>query len=137
MKKKAKKTRHSGSLRCDVSGCDKPMYMGWRSPENLAASTINPYKRVCKYHADKHWDEHDNFNLFEVFGVAALGVQRGKFGPIPPDYQEMRDLSTKLAIEESDIKPKIGRNTNKEIEKDKGKFSSVNDDLVDEILGEL
>jgi hypothetical protein len=47
---------------CDVSGCRREIYMGWRPlTERLG-------RKVCEYHWRRHEDETDNFDLFEAFG---------------------------------------------------------------------
>lgn len=46
---------------CDVQGCSRETYMGWRPlTERLG-------RQVCKYHWRRHKDELDSFDLYEVF----------------------------------------------------------------------
>jgi len=47
---------------CDVSGCQRETYLGWRPlTESLG-------RQICEYHWRRHLDEKDSFDLFEAFG---------------------------------------------------------------------
>ena len=47
---------------CDVSGCQRETYMGWRP------LTESRGRQICEYHWRRHLDETDNFDLFDAFG---------------------------------------------------------------------
>ena len=47
---------------CDVSGCTREIYMGWRP------LTERQGRQICEYHWRKHRDPEDSFDLFDAFG---------------------------------------------------------------------
>ncbi|HUW21024.1 MAG TPA: hypothetical protein VMW16_17125 [Sedimentisphaerales bacterium] len=47
---------------CDVKGCNRATYMGWRPlTERLG-------RQICEYHWRRHLDKQDSFDLFDEFG---------------------------------------------------------------------
>jgi len=46
---------------CDVSGCQRETYMGWRP------LTESRGRQICEYHWNRHKDETDGFDLFDEF----------------------------------------------------------------------
>jgi hypothetical protein len=47
---------------CDVKGCDRETYLGWRPlTESLG-------RQICEYHWHRHNDKQDSFDLFDAFG---------------------------------------------------------------------
>ena len=47
---------------CDVSGCQRVTYMGWRP------LTESRGRQICEGHWRRHKDPNDSFDLFEAFG---------------------------------------------------------------------
>jgi len=47
---------------CDVSGCQRATYMGWRP------LTERRGRQICEYHWRQHQDKQDSFDLLESFG---------------------------------------------------------------------
>jgi len=47
---------------CDVEGCGKATYMGWRP------LTESRGRQICEEHWLRHKDPQDSFDLFETFG---------------------------------------------------------------------
>ena len=46
---------------CDVKGCSRATYMGWRPlTERLG-------REICEYHWNRHQDKQDSFDLFDEF----------------------------------------------------------------------
>jgi len=58
---------------CDVKGCNKATYMGWRP------LTERRGRQICEYHWCRHKDEKDSFDLYDEFGIkkkiAALKIK--------------------------------------------------------------
>ena len=46
---------------CDMNGCDRETYLGWRP------LTERRGRQICEYHWRRHLDEKDSFDLFEEF----------------------------------------------------------------------
>jgi hypothetical protein len=58
---------------CDIAGCQRKTYMGWRPLSEKMG------RQVCEYHWCRHNDNSDNFNLFDTFDFPRLPVvQTGK-----------------------------------------------------------
>jgi len=47
---------------CDVSGCQRETYLGWRP------LTERRGRKICEYHWHRHQDKQDSFDLFDAFG---------------------------------------------------------------------
>jgi hypothetical protein len=46
---------------CDVKGCGRATYMGWRP------LTERRGRQICEYHWNRHQDKQDSFDLFDEF----------------------------------------------------------------------
>ena len=56
---------------CDVNGCTRETYMGWRP------LTERQGRQICEYHWRRHRDPEDSFDLFEAFGFErTVGLPR-------------------------------------------------------------
>jgi len=56
---------------CDVSGCQRETYMGWRP------LTESRGRQICEYHWRRHCDEKDSFDLFDEFKFRRpLGIRK-------------------------------------------------------------
>jgi len=56
---------------CDVSGCQRETYMGWRP------LTERRGRQICEYHWNRHKDEKDSFDLFDEFKFRRpLGIRK-------------------------------------------------------------
>ncbi|MFH1716530.1 MAG: hypothetical protein ABIF19_04200 [Planctomycetota bacterium] len=59
---------------CDVKGCDRETYLGWRP------LTESRGRQICEGHWRRHQDPEDSFDLFEAFGFRRpAGIRK----PVP------------------------------------------------------
>jgi hypothetical protein len=75
---------------CDVPGCRRQTFMGWRP------LTERMGRKICEQHWRRHKDQQDSFDLFEAFGFKRpAGIPKPKVKKDIASYASGREREPK------------------------------------------